>query len=191
MSSIICGQRRSRSACASAQSDQDLHCPLSESLDTTECMNGEQKLILCACAGWSEFAHFAYNWRHAQDDLCIWSKAVFNLTRLIYTIYSAGGLSYIQITKVRPRSAVIPIKKKKKITTTTFPGRRNVIGHQGHRSPLIKWLDTVYHIDEQRRTLLCVCIYWRRAMWICVCDVYMRGQWMSKPRGHKHCFHAQ
>ena len=24
----------------STQSDQDLHCPLTESLDTTECMNG-------------------------------------------------------------------------------------------------------------------------------------------------------
>ena len=27
----------------SAQSDQDLHCPLTESLDTTECMNREQR----------------------------------------------------------------------------------------------------------------------------------------------------
>ena len=51
----ICGQRKPRSACASAQSDQGLHCPLTESLDTTECMNGEQG------TGW----YFA----HAQDDL--------------------------------------------------------------------------------------------------------------------------
>ena len=29
--------------CASAWSDQCLHCPLTESLDTTECMNGEGK----------------------------------------------------------------------------------------------------------------------------------------------------
>ena len=28
----------------SAQSDQGLHCPLTESVDTTECMNGEQRL---------------------------------------------------------------------------------------------------------------------------------------------------
>ena len=34
VSSDICGQRRPRSACASAQSDQGLHCPLTESLDT-------------------------------------------------------------------------------------------------------------------------------------------------------------
>ena len=34
---------RPRSACASAQSDQGLHCPLTESLDTIECMTGEQR----------------------------------------------------------------------------------------------------------------------------------------------------
>ena len=39
VSSGICGQWRPRSACASAQSVQDLYCPLTESLDTTECMN--------------------------------------------------------------------------------------------------------------------------------------------------------
>ena len=43
VSSGICGQRRSKSACASAQSDQGLPCPLPESLDTTECMNGKQR----------------------------------------------------------------------------------------------------------------------------------------------------
>ena len=42
VSSGICGQRRPRTACASAQSDQPLRCPLTESLDTTECINGEQ-----------------------------------------------------------------------------------------------------------------------------------------------------
>ena len=30
--------------CASVQTDQGLHCPLAESLDITECMNGEQRL---------------------------------------------------------------------------------------------------------------------------------------------------
>ena len=39
----ICRQQRPRSACASAQSDQGLHCMLTESLDTTECKNGEQR----------------------------------------------------------------------------------------------------------------------------------------------------
>ena len=43
VSSGICGQRRPRSDCASAQSDQGPHCLLTESSDTTECMNGEQR----------------------------------------------------------------------------------------------------------------------------------------------------
>ena len=33
-SASICEQRRPRSACASAQSDKDIHCPLAVSLDT-------------------------------------------------------------------------------------------------------------------------------------------------------------
>ena len=36
VSSGICGQQRPRSACASAQSDQGLHCRLTESLDTID-----------------------------------------------------------------------------------------------------------------------------------------------------------
>ena len=55
LSSGMCGQRRPRSDCASAQSAQGLHCPLTESLDTTKCMNGEQR------PGW----YFG----HAQDYL--------------------------------------------------------------------------------------------------------------------------
>ena len=43
MSLSICGQHRSRSACAFAQSDQGLRCPQSESFDTKECFNEEQK----------------------------------------------------------------------------------------------------------------------------------------------------
>ena len=36
----ICGQHRPKSACASAQSDQGHHCPLTDSLESaTECMN--------------------------------------------------------------------------------------------------------------------------------------------------------
>ena len=55
VSSGICGQRMPRSF---AQSDQGLHCPLTESLDTTEYTNGEHSLR--KCAGLSEFMHFAY-----------------------------------------------------------------------------------------------------------------------------------
>ena len=51
----ICRHGRLTSACASAQFDQDLHCPLTELLDTTKCINGEQ------CSRW----YFA----HAQNDL--------------------------------------------------------------------------------------------------------------------------
>ena len=43
VSSGICRQRRPISACASLQSDQGLHCPLTESLGATECMNREQR----------------------------------------------------------------------------------------------------------------------------------------------------
>ena len=56
VSSGICGQRKPRSACASAQTDRDLNCSLLEWLNSTECMNGEQRP-----GGW----YFA----HAQDDL--------------------------------------------------------------------------------------------------------------------------
>ena len=41
VSSGICGQRRPRSTCTSAQSDQDLHCPLTESLDTIDSMESK------------------------------------------------------------------------------------------------------------------------------------------------------
>ena len=46
----IWGHQWSTQACASAQFDQGLHCPLTETLDTTECMNREQR------PGWY-FAH--------------------------------------------------------------------------------------------------------------------------------------
>ena len=41
----IYGQRRPRSACASAQSDQDPRCPPTELLDTTEYMNRKQRSV--------------------------------------------------------------------------------------------------------------------------------------------------
>ena len=66
MSSGICGQRKPRSACAFAQMDQGLHCPLTESLDTIACMNGKQRFEL----------YFA----HAQDDLNLYILRMFNGT---------------------------------------------------------------------------------------------------------------
>ena len=40
----ICRQQRPRSACPYVLSDQGFHCPLTETLDTTECINVEQML---------------------------------------------------------------------------------------------------------------------------------------------------
>ena len=50
----ICGQRRPSSDCASAQSDQGLRYPLTESLSNTVWIDGEQitRMRLCACVGW-------------------------------------------------------------------------------------------------------------------------------------------
>ena len=44
---------RPRPACASAQSDQGFCCPQTESLDTIECLSGEQilRMRLYACTG--------------------------------------------------------------------------------------------------------------------------------------------
>ena len=41
VSLVICKQCRPRSACVSMQSDQDLHCPRTESLATTEFMESK------------------------------------------------------------------------------------------------------------------------------------------------------
>ena len=65
VSSDICWQRRPRSACASAQSDHGLHCPLTESLDTTECMYGEQRPRWYLLHVQDDLnLHFAHVWRH-------------------------------------------------------------------------------------------------------------------------------
>ena len=55
VSSAYADSGRPRSACASAQFDEGIRCPLTESLDTTEFMTREHR------PGW----YFA----HAQDDL--------------------------------------------------------------------------------------------------------------------------
>ena len=65
MSFSICEQSWPKSDCADAQSDQDLHCLLTESLDATECMNGEQR------PGGS-FAH-------VQDDLNLHIMRMFKV----------------------------------------------------------------------------------------------------------------
>ena len=53
---------------ASAQSDQGLRCPLTESLDTIQCINGEPELNFVHASGKFESVHFA----HAQRNLFSW-----------------------------------------------------------------------------------------------------------------------
>ena len=76
VSLVICGQRMPRSACESAQSDQGLHCPLTQSLDTRECMNGER------WPGW----YFAY----ARVDL---NKCIFRMFEGIFSLEAAYKIS--------------------------------------------------------------------------------------------------
>ena len=60
------GQQRPRSACASAQSDQGLRCPLTESLVTIWCINGEGMPGWDFAQAWDESAsvHIAHARKH-------------------------------------------------------------------------------------------------------------------------------
>ena len=60
----ICGQRRSRSECAFAQSDQDLRCPLKESFDSIN-VSVESKCLneTAHARDESEPVHFAHVFR--------------------------------------------------------------------------------------------------------------------------------
>ena len=66
VSSGSCGQQRSRSAYTSSQSDQSPYCPLTQSLNTTECMNGEER----------PGCYFGY----AHDDLNLYIFQMFKDT---------------------------------------------------------------------------------------------------------------
>ena len=70
MSSGICGQRRLRSDCASAQSDQGFRCSLTELLDSVEYINGGQMPRRDFAHAWDEAkcVHFA----HAQRHIIVW-----------------------------------------------------------------------------------------------------------------------
>ena len=79
MPSGICVQRRPRSACVSAQSDQGLHCLLTESLDTTE---------------YEWRARAAWYFTHAQDDnlrILYISEGTYSLgaAQILFVITSA------------------------------------------------------------------------------------------------------
>ena len=71
VSAGICGQRRSRSACAFAQSDQGLCCPLTESLDTIECINGEQIHECNFAHAWGKFESVYFV--HARRQILFWN----------------------------------------------------------------------------------------------------------------------
>ena len=88
MSSGICGQWRPRQPCTSAQSDQGPHCPLKESLDTTDCMNGEQMTGWYFAHAWneSESLHFA----HVEGHLSLGS------VRLEFCLQSHLNIDYTQ-----------------------------------------------------------------------------------------------
>ena len=89
VSSSLCGQLRPRSDRASLQSDQGIHCPQTESFASTECtyivfeLRAEAGDTLCACAGWSESAHFAHARRHwfawRSPLLIIWRRKYYFL----------------------------------------------------------------------------------------------------------------
>ena len=87
MSSGYVRTGRPRSDCADAQSDLGLRCPLTESLDTTECMNGEQKLGL-------QFAH-------AQDDQNLGILRMFDGT---FSLDAAHIIKEIQPGRNRKQS---------------------------------------------------------------------------------------
>ena len=84
VSFVICGQRRLRSSCASAQSDRGIHSPLTKSLDTTLMYEWRAKapMIFYACTGWSESAHFArvqrhfFAWRSPHWPVRLWKRLV-------------------------------------------------------------------------------------------------------------------
>ena len=89
----ICGQRRSRSACATLQSDQGLHCRLREWLDTTQCMNGEQSPAdtLCICriiwyGAWSKTLDGA-DFEVQLELLAFWNFEVVETVKACLTIY--------------------------------------------------------------------------------------------------------
>ena len=84
VSSGKCGQQRPRSDCASAQSDLGLRCPLTEPLDTTECMNGEKR------PGW----YFA----HAQYELNLRILRMFENT---FSLDATKFIAYVSRLKIK------------------------------------------------------------------------------------------
>ena len=122
MSSDICGQRRSRSDCASAQSDQGLRCPLTESFDSinvsveSKCLNetvhAQDESETCAsCACFSHaLAHMVSIYRQGRlivIRLCvrICQKVRFLMLRLINVGYQKPILLRTENVMIIPRDS--------------------------------------------------------------------------------------
>ena len=115
-----CADSEDQDQPAFAQADQGLHCPLTESLDTTECINGERRSgrFVCACAGWSESARFLQVRRHffAWSGPCYmyyWLISALRLRRPLInrmTSYHDQSFEYIVVIIVlQEYSSVIPL----------------------------------------------------------------------------------
>ena len=105
VSSGICGQRRPSSACASAQSNRALCCPLTESMDTIEYIRGERMSSEC---------DFAHAWDESESAFCACSRTPFCLgvvhimfqgwvlVQWIFTCRTAG-VSFVVLIFIPPR----------------------------------------------------------------------------------------
>ena len=96
-----CGQRRHRSDCACALSDQGLRCPLTEALDTVGYINIEQSLLSDCAASLSDqdFFLFTYapNTRRCKVVAQIWGRGKQKVT--VFTIIS-GHLNSLLTMRV-------------------------------------------------------------------------------------------
>ena len=109
VSSDICEQRGPRSAYASAQSDQGIPCPLTESLDTIECINGEQR------PGW--------DLAHAPDDVNP------NILHMLKDTFSLGTDPYEVSTYLQQQQQKKKKKKKEKRKCSHRNNWNSVITH--------------------------------------------------------------
>ena len=85
----MCRQRRPRSACASAQSDQGFRCPQTESLLYYRMfqLRANARMRFYACAGWCESTKFGHAWRH----IFAWRAQIVAVVWLYAQMFVGGG----------------------------------------------------------------------------------------------------
>ena len=90
-----CSDTKGPGQAALMRTDQGLHYPLTELFDTTECMNWEQRpgWYFCACAEWSDSAHFVHIRRHFWLD----AANTCNTYYLVVVIQNIVSWIYIPI----------------------------------------------------------------------------------------------